>query len=125
MYSEQSWVAYARGLPRLPRSSAPAIARGHPSRSSGAGPNLSLEALLEALDLTGRVHDRLLAREERVAVAADVDAQLLARAADGEFGAARTAMDAGLAVLGMNIGFHDVLLRRRPFGVEVPRRWPS
>ena len=35
----------------------------------------ALEALLEALDLAGRVDDRLLAREERVAVRADVDAQ--------------------------------------------------
>ena len=39
-------------------------------------PDLALQALLEALDLAGRVDDRLLAREERVAVAAHVDAQL-------------------------------------------------
>ena len=42
----------------------------------GLASGLALEALLEALDLAGGVDDRLLAREERVAVAADVDAQL-------------------------------------------------
>jgi hypothetical protein len=36
----------------------------------------ALEAALEALDLAGGVEDHLLAREERVAAVADVDAQL-------------------------------------------------
>ena len=38
----------------------------------------ALEAPLEALDLAGGVEDHLLAREERVAAVADVDAQLAA-----------------------------------------------
>ena len=49
-----------------------------PSAASGAEvQNLrgALEALLEALDLAGGVHDRLLARVERVAVGAHVHAQ--------------------------------------------------
>jgi hypothetical protein len=39
----------------------------------------ALEPLLEALDLAGGVNDCLLAREERVAIRADVDAQRLLR----------------------------------------------
>ena len=42
----------------------------------GLGPGGALQALLEPLDLAGRVDDRLLAREERVAVRADVDPEL-------------------------------------------------
>src|SRR6478736_5097083 len=70
------------------------------------GTDLALETLLEALDLAGGVDDRLLAREERVAVRTDVDAQLLAGRADRPLGAARAAVDLGFVVLGMNIGLH-------------------
>src|SRR5205085_4741581 len=46
--------------------------------AGGLGSDLAVEPLLEPLHLAGRVDDRLLAREERVAVGADVDAQFLA-----------------------------------------------
>src|SRR5678815_5289695 len=90
-----------------------------------AGPNLALEALLEALDLAGRVDDRLLAREERVAVAADVDAELGARGSDCPLGPAGTTVDRRLVVLGMDFGLHWCSPRCRPFGVTLPRRWSS
>ena len=41
-------------------------------------PDLALQSLLEALDLAGRVDDVLLAGEKRMAVRADVHAQLFA-----------------------------------------------
>jgi hypothetical protein len=41
-----------------------------------SGPDLALQALLEPLHLAGRVDDRLLAGEERVAVAAHVYPEL-------------------------------------------------
>src|SRR5689334_1461705 len=70
------------------------------------GPDLPLQTLLEPLDLAGRVDDVLRARVERVAVAADVDAQLLAGGPDGPLTAAGSAMDLGLEVLGMDVGLH-------------------
>ena len=54
------------GIGTAGRRPAARIARGP---RPGLGPDLALQALLEALDLAGRVDDRLLAREERVAVA--------------------------------------------------------
>src|SRR5262245_22930489 len=77
-------------------------------------PDLALQPLLEALDLAGGVDDGLLARVERVAVAADVDAQLLPRRANRPLGAARAAVDLGLEILGMDIGLHVCTPRRRP-----------
>src|SRR5919201_204898 len=72
----------------------------------GLGPDLALEPLLEALDLAGRVDDRLLARVERVAVAADVDPELGARRADGPLGPAGPAVHLALVVLGMDFWLH-------------------
>src|SRR5207249_10472117 len=81
-------------------------------------PDLALQSLLEPLDLAGRVDDRLLAGEERVAVRADVDAELLASGPHGPLGAARAAVDSCLVVLGMNIGLHvKSLLRRLPYQI--------
>ena len=77
---------------------------GLPGGASGAG--LALEAALEALDLAGGIDDVLLAREERVAVAADVDAELLAGGAQLEVRAARAAVDLRLEVLGVDVGLH-------------------
>src|SRR3954449_13184326 len=76
--------------------------------------DLALQSLLEPLDLAGRVDDRLLPRVERMAVAADVDAQLGPGRTDRPLGAARAAVDLGFEILGMDIGLHEVLLRRRP-----------
>src|SRR4051812_47266835 len=59
----------------------------------GSGPRRALEALLEALHLTGGVHDRLLAGVERMAVGADVHAQFGPRGADAEDGVAGAADD--------------------------------
>src|SRR5262245_22293817 len=83
---------------------------GVPTRRAVAdlGAGLALQALLEALDLAGRVDDRLLARVERVAVAADVDPQLGARRANGPLGPAGPAVHLGFVVLGMDICFHAV-----------------
>ena len=47
-----------------------------PGCDASAGSDLALQALLESLDLACGVDDRLLAGEERVAVAADVDPEL-------------------------------------------------
>ena len=60
----------------LPRARARAASPRPGTCSLGLGADLPLEALLEALDLAGRVDDGLLARVERVAVGADVDAEL-------------------------------------------------
>src|SRR6187401_1924794 len=80
--------------------------------------DLPLQALLEPLDLTGRVDDVLRAREERVAVAADVDAQLLSRRPDRPFATARAAVDLRFVILGMDIRLHGCLssdvFRARP-----------
>ena len=81
------------------------VRRDQPGRASGAG--LALQAALEALDLAGGVDDVLLARVERVAVAADVHAQLLTGGAELEVDAARAAVDLRLVVLGMGVGLHE------------------
>src|SRR3954469_14917544 len=56
--------------------------------------------LVEAIDATGGVHQLLLAREERVAVRADVDAEVAARRERVVHHAAR-ARDAGRLVVRM------------------------
>src|SRR5215208_2815343 len=74
--------------------------RGRPSPVAGRlRPDLTLESLLEALDLACGVDDVLRARVERVAVAADVDAELGTGRADDPLAAARAAVDLGLEVL--------------------------
>src|SRR5437899_6279606 len=87
-------------------SRGPAVRWASTLRRDELGASRSLQALLEPLDLAGRVDDRLLAREERVAVRADVDAQLRAGGTDRPLGAARAAVDLGLVILGMDIGLH-------------------
>src|SRR6185503_18749106 len=65
----------------------------------------------ELLDLARGVDQALLAREERVAVRADLEAQLLAlRGARGPGGAAR-AMDVDVDVIGVDACFHDLSAR--------------
>src|SRR5207247_1967119 len=83
-----------------------------PAREASPGPPDSgaggaLEPLLEPLDLARRVDDRLLAREERVAVAADVDPELGPGGADREGRAARGAVHLGLVVLGVDAVLHE------------------
>src|SRR5438105_5019993 len=70
------------------------------------GPDLALETLLEPLDLAGGVDDRLLARIEGMAVAADVDPQLGARRTDRPLGPAGPAVHLGFVVLGMDVWLH-------------------
>src|SRR5215204_34066 len=85
--------------------------------------DLPLQALLEALDLAGGVDDVLRAREERVAVAAHVHAQLRSRGPDGPLGAARAAMDLGFVILGMDLGLHGCLSSDAVRAGPSPRRW--
>ena len=115
-------VALGEGTPRIENGGSgdpPLDGGAKEDRASGSG--RSLQALLEPLDLAGRVDDRLLAREERVAVRADVDAQLGAGGSHGPLGAAGSAVDLGLVILGMDVGLHDVL------SSDVVRagQWPS
>jgi hypothetical protein len=81
----------------------------------------TLQALLEPLDLARGVDDVLGAGEERVALRADVDAELGSGRTDGPFATARSAVDLGFEILGMDIGLHDVL------SSDVVRagQWPS
>src|SRR5689334_13819598 len=65
----------------------------------------ALQAALEALDATARVHELLLARVERVALRADLDVQLGLRRAGLERVSAG-ARHRGDDVLGMDAGFH-------------------
>src|SRR3954467_12715079 len=74
--------------------------------NASLGPGLALQTALEPLDLAGRVDDRLLAREERVAVAANVDAKLLLGRPDRPLRAAGRTVHLGLVVLGMHVGLH-------------------
>src|SRR5664279_3972633 len=67
----------------------------------------ALEALLEALDLTRSIENRLLARIERVAVGAHVNALLRARGADDERRVAGRAGDLRLVILRMDVGLHE------------------
>src|SRR5512140_532595 len=85
-----------------------AVRPGRWRATASAGADLALEALLEPLDLAGGVDDRLLARVEGVAVAADVDAELLAGRPDRPLGPAGATVDLGLVVLGMPLGLHAV-----------------
>src|ERR1035437_5453147 len=66
-------------------------------------------ALLEALDAAGRVDELGLAREERVAVGADFEAELVLRALRLPRGSART-VDVDLVVLGVDLFLHGPLL---------------
>src|SRR5690606_28174154 len=66
---------------------------------------LLLVAAAEALDAAGGVDDALLAREERVAHGADLDADLRLRGARRPRSTAG-AVHGGLDVLGMDFGFH-------------------
>src|SRR5262245_11188257 len=68
------------------------------------------ELLAEAFDSPGRVHELLLAGEERMALRANIDVDFGRRAAGGE-GIAAGAVDGAGLVLGMNLGFHDNSIR--------------
>ena len=64
------------------------------------------ETLLEAIDASAGIHQLLLAGEERMALGADINLQLLLRAAGFKRLTAHAAND-GLAVLGMDSFFYD------------------
>src|SRR6478609_7896070 len=85
--------------PKARRRLVPGVARR-------LGSDLTLQALLEPLDLSGGVDDVLGAGEERVAVRAHVDAKLLAGRAHRPLGPAGTAVNLCLVILGMDIGLH-------------------
>jgi hypothetical protein len=76
-------------------------------RSIASGLRLG-ELLAEALDAAGRVHQTLLAREERMASGADVRVNLGLRRTSLERIPAR-ALDRCRGVLGVNVGFHGNL----------------
>src|SRR3972149_6156483 len=133
--SSSAWMFALRMSQRVPTTSvsyrtisppgrgAPPAGVGGGGEGRSAGARLSLEALLEALNLTGRVNDRLLAREERVAVAAYIDAELGPRRTDGPFGPAGPAVDLRVLVLGMNLALHWCSPGCRPYRVALPCRW--
>src|SRR6266550_6448585 len=62
--------------------------------------------LLEAIDAAGRVDQLLLAGEERMALRADLDAQLFLGGVGGP-GLAAGAMHLDLVILGMDLCFHE------------------
>ena len=72
----------------------------------------SVETLVEALDASAGIDQLLLTREERVALGADFNLQLLLGRAGGE-GLAAYAADDCFAVLGMDAFLHDFHLFRR------------
>src|SRR5262249_57877187 len=95
----ESYAAGNRGR----RVAEPGVGVSEPPRS---GADLALQSLLEPLDLAGGVDDRLLAREERVAVRADVDAELRSGRPDRPLEAAGAAGDLRFVVLGVDVRFH-------------------
>ena len=93
-----------------------------PRRPLGRGAGgLLLVALAEALDAAGRVHELLLAGEEGVALAADLDAQLLLRGA-GRPGLAAGAVDQDLVIAR---GAGSVFMERRILRSRGPGRKPA
>src|SRR5689334_18742058 len=70
------------------------------ARSVGLLRLAGLQAPHKAIDLAGGVDDPLLAGVERVAVRADIDAQILLGRMCGPAGAARRADDSGLEIFG-------------------------
>src|SRR5918992_3746718 len=74
----------------------------------------ALEALLEALDLSGGVDDVLRAGEERMALVADLDAKRLRGRPDAERVATSDAVDLRLMVLRVNLCLHGEPLGRWP-----------
>src|SRR5437867_6744930 len=94
--------------------------------AGGAAPSLSarpLHAALEALDLTGGVHDVLGAGVEGMAIRADLDADRLGGRPDREGGTAPDAVHLRLMVLRMNLGFHDWLLGLQLAARPAAARW--
>src|SRR6202162_1006031 len=90
----------------------------------GGRGDLLLVTLAEAFHPAGRVHELLLAGEEGMTVAADLDAQLLLRGV-GRPGHAAGAVDQHFVVFGMQVLFHgteDSTARRFPAqpGVRLP-----
>ena len=74
--------------------------------------------LVEAVDATGGIHQLLLAREERVAVRADVDAEVTARRERVVDHSART-RDAGGAIVRVSSGvLHSGAVDVRLIGPE-------
>jgi hypothetical protein len=65
-------------------------------------------AALETLDTPSGIDELLLAREERVALVAQLRVQFRLGGTSGK-GVATGASDLGLDVLGMGVGFHSVL----------------
>src|SRR5687768_11197454 len=78
------------------------LGRGRGSLLEAVGP---AELLAEPLHAAGGVDELLLAGEERVALAADVDVDLRRRAAGGELVAAGAVHGAGL-ITGVDLRFH-------------------
>src|SRR3954469_18897203 len=111
----------------------PARARRRSGRGRGAARGLleavgPAELLAEPLHAAGGVDELLLAGEERVAIAANVDRQLLLRAA-GLKRVAACAVNGADLVLGVNLLFHGNLLaavvRREGHDDPVLRRQPT
>src|SRR5262245_10756141 len=92
----------ALGKGRDPVGRIPAVGQ---LRGRRAGGLLLLVPLPETLDAAGGVDELLLAREEGMALAADLDAQLLLRGACRP-GLAAGAVDQDGVQLGMDVRFH-------------------
>src|SRR5512133_279104 len=88
-----------------------AVAVQHRRRLIGLRLPLRRVALLEAVDTAGRVDQLLLAREERVAFRADLDAEV-ALGRTGLPGFAARAVDLNRVVLRMDFCLHVVSLYR-------------
>src|SRR5712691_1286797 len=91
---------------------------GHPVLGRGAG-RLFLVALAEAFDATGRIDQLLFAREERVALAADFQPELLLGGVCRP-GHAAGAMDQNFVVFGVQVLFHGTAHSKAALSVAQP-----
>src|SRR5262249_1858934 len=96
---------------------------GHEARL-GRSAGLLLVALAEPLDAAGRVDELLLARQEGVAVAADLQPQLLLRGA-GRPGRPARAVHGDLVIVGVDVRFHGTAHSSGRRATAQPRRPPS
>src|SRR5690606_38667555 len=90
------------------------------------------ETLVELVNAPAGINDLLLAREERVALRADVDTQVFGEGRTRLEGIAATAGDGHVFILRMNVGFHGGLTKKsahstrtRPAGKPARAQLPD